>query len=368
MHSLPKISIVIPVYNVEKYLRQCLESVINQTLQDIEIICVDDGSTDNSLKILRDYASKDRRIKILTQRNKYAGIARNKGLRVAKGEYVHFLDSDDWIEKDTYEKAYKLLIESGADLIKFKAYSYNNETGEIGGRPYLDIRWVDEKCFGTCINILDNPEDTLKLPDSPWSGIYSVKFLKKHKIHFDNFICANDVGFFYRCAVNAKKIYLSSEKFVYYRENIKTSLISRRAEHFDCQVALYDVVKKETKDLPEEIKKIALEEIIHATFVWNNKCFQNYVISEKTEKHINKLMRKFLKNISEEDIAQKTQKYYKETSSKFAKEDKKLAETRKKIQKEFIANIFSVRNIGNHKVICVLGIKLKIRRKNSLNK
>ena len=97
---MPKISVIIPVYNAEKYLRVCLDSVVNQTLEDIEIICVNDGSTDKSSNILKEYAEKDGRIIILTQKNQGAAIARNKGISVAKGEYLSLLDCDDFFELD----------------------------------------------------------------------------------------------------------------------------------------------------------------------------------------------------------------------------------------------------------------------------
>lgn len=92
---MTKVSIIIPIYNVEKYLSQCLESIANQTLKDIEIICIDDGSTDNSLNILNEYKNKDKRFVILTQHNEGAANARTKGMKIAKGEYIGFVDSDD---------------------------------------------------------------------------------------------------------------------------------------------------------------------------------------------------------------------------------------------------------------------------------
>ena len=101
-----KISVIIPVYNVEKYLKKCLDSICNQTLQDIEIICVDDGSSDSSLEILRQYEAKDSRVKVLTQSNQKQGAARNNGISIAKGEYLGFIDSDDWIDLDYYEQLY----------------------------------------------------------------------------------------------------------------------------------------------------------------------------------------------------------------------------------------------------------------------
>ena len=112
---MPKISIIVPVYNVEKYLERCLDSLVNQTLNDIEILLVDDGSTDNSLKICEKYAS-DSRIKIIKQANAGQSAARNNALKVATGDYIGFVDSDDWVDTDFYEKLYNAAIQKNADI------------------------------------------------------------------------------------------------------------------------------------------------------------------------------------------------------------------------------------------------------------
>lgn len=114
-----KVSVVIPIYNVEKYLRQCLDSVVNQTLKDIEIICINDGSTDNSLDILEEYAQDDDRIKIVNlKENMGVSNARNKGIEHASGEYIGFVDPDDYIDTDFYGKLYKKASETNADIVK----------------------------------------------------------------------------------------------------------------------------------------------------------------------------------------------------------------------------------------------------------
>lgn len=114
-----KVSVIIPVYNVEAYLKRCLDSVCNQTLKDIEIILIDDCSTDGSLEILKDYASKDERIKLITlTKNQGVSIARNKGLEIAKGEYIGFVDSDDTLDLNFYEELYKKAKEKDADIVK----------------------------------------------------------------------------------------------------------------------------------------------------------------------------------------------------------------------------------------------------------
>ncbi len=110
------VSIIVPVYNREKFLTRCLDSLINQTLKDIEIICIDDGSTDKSVDILTEYQKKDERVKIILQNQEGVSAARNKGIDISTGDYLGFVDSDDYVDKDFYEKLYKATIETSADV------------------------------------------------------------------------------------------------------------------------------------------------------------------------------------------------------------------------------------------------------------
>ena len=144
MCYLPKISVIIPVYNTAKFLRQCLDSVVTQTLHDIEIICIDDGSTDASLDILNEYAENDSRITILTQQNKGAGAARNAGMRAAHGEYIHFLDSDDMISPGAYKVLYETASAEKLDVLQFncKAYFESKETeNNHEDMPKMQRQW-----------------------------------------------------------------------------------------------------------------------------------------------------------------------------------------------------------------------------------
>ena len=124
---MAKVSVINPVFNVEPYLKQCMDSVVGQTLKDIEIICVDDGSTDGSLDILKEYATEDSRIQIIEQKNAGAGAARNNGMRHATGKYLSFLDSDDFFEPRMLEKAYDLAEKDQADFV-IRPVSYREET------------------------------------------------------------------------------------------------------------------------------------------------------------------------------------------------------------------------------------------------
>ena len=124
MKQAVKVSVIIPVYNSEAYLKECLDSVVHQTLQDIEIICVDDGSTDASMDILQKYAQKDERFRILEQQHLGGGAARNLGLKEAEGEYLSFLDSDDYFELDMLQKIYLRCKEKKADVGVFGVMCY----------------------------------------------------------------------------------------------------------------------------------------------------------------------------------------------------------------------------------------------------
>lgn len=123
----PKVSIIVPIYNVEKYLPACLDSLVGQTLREIEIICVDDGSPDNSAAIVQRYMEQDARIQLIRQENKGLSAARNTGLRYARGEYIYFMDSDDWLESVAMEKCCQVAEEWNLDIVSFDAVSFVDE-------------------------------------------------------------------------------------------------------------------------------------------------------------------------------------------------------------------------------------------------
>jgi len=137
------VSIIVPVYNVEKYLEKCLESIINQTLKNLEIICVNDGSTDNSLQILEDYAKKDQRIKIINKKNRGSGAAKNTGMKNASGEYIGFVDSDDWVDLAMFEKLYNRAKSQKSDMVMCPIYIYDN----VNQGSEYDLSYFNLDCF-----------------------------------------------------------------------------------------------------------------------------------------------------------------------------------------------------------------------------
>ena len=155
---MPKVSVIVPVYNVEKYLARCLDSLVAQTLEDLEIICVNDGSTDNSANILSVYAEKDERIKIITQLNAGISEARNIGIQEASGEFIGFVDSDDFIEKDFYEKLYTSAIKNNADIAcssvirenekkKKILIEYKKEQVATSTKEKFELAHIPEHCY-----------------------------------------------------------------------------------------------------------------------------------------------------------------------------------------------------------------------------
>lgn len=167
----PKISVIVPVYNSEKYLPRCLDSIVNQTLKDIEIICVDDGSTDNSSKILQQYAARDKRIKFISQENQGLSITRNNGMALARGQYLSFTDSDDWITADMYAKLYAEAERTNADIVQCGYYKYNDKIEkEVLESPLIS----NDFC-----TVLDNIKKCYA-----WNKIWKKEFLQHNNLFF----------------------------------------------------------------------------------------------------------------------------------------------------------------------------------------
>lgn len=205
---MPKVSVIIPVYNTEKFLRKCLDSVCNQTLQDIEIICINDCSTDGSLEILREYARKDNRIKLIELlENCGAAKARNIGIDIAHGEYIGFVDSDDFVDLDFYEKLYKKAVETGADAVKGKLYLYDINTNKV----YLEA-WID-------IN------DSVKKNKANFyftftTAIYKSSLIKEYNIRFlEGLIHFEDPYFTIMAAIHYNKLEVIDDAKYYYINN-----------------------------------------------------------------------------------------------------------------------------------------------------
>ena len=226
------ISIVIPVYNIEKYLKECLDSIVNQTFKDFEAICVNDGSKDNSLKILEEYTKKDSRFRVISQENGGSGSARNNGLRHAQGKYVQFLDGDDYFEPNMLETLYNLAEKYQADIAVCSSKKVNDD-GIIteSKNPNFPLN-LYKIFFNKTFNYKDFPEDIFNLIGAvPWNKLYLKEMLNKNNLRFPNLIGPDDLCFVYMANVCAEKIIATNEEFINYRYNRPGSIQTYRANH-----------------------------------------------------------------------------------------------------------------------------------------
>jgi len=212
-----KISIIIPVYNVEKYLEQCLNSVVNQTLKDIEIICVNDGSTDNSKDILNEYAEKDSRIVIIDKKNAGLGAARNTGMEHVNGEYILFLDSDDWMDLEACESLYNYTLSHDSDLMIFKIRPYDENTNEFFKRKDYELSAVKNFFNESNVNYKMLKNSIFKFSVVAYSKFYKKSFLDKFSMKFPEGLIFEDNPFFYDVILKADKIKFLDEYYVYRR-------------------------------------------------------------------------------------------------------------------------------------------------------
>lgn len=212
---MPLVSVLVPVYNVEKYLPECLDSLVNQTLKDIEIICINDGSTDESLEILQRYASQDSRVRIIDKENTGYGHTMNVGLKNAKGDYIAIVESDDYASSNMLEKLYNYAVKYNTDIVKTS--HYNNYY--IEGKIVLSER-LKGLPKGIVINSSQCP-GLLHLADTIWSCLYRHSFLVEHGICFHETPGASfqDISFSLQCWLWAERVYLTDEAFLYYRRD-----------------------------------------------------------------------------------------------------------------------------------------------------
>lgn len=252
-----KISVIIPVYNVEKYLRQCLDSVINQTYKNLEIICINDASTDNSLEILKEYAQKDSRIILLDNEvNLHVGISRNRGLEIATGEYIHFLDSDDWMELDAYEKLVSY-IEKSSESIDILHFLSNFKA--LDNRNSVIMNYQNPELVGKLLNIEDTPDLINNFVRSSWLNIYRKGFLEENNIIFNNYPSMEDVEFHVLILIKARTVLLTNEYLLNYRINNSLSLTGRMHQFYEYSIKSYIVNCQHCETLNPVAKERLLE-------------------------------------------------------------------------------------------------------------
>lgn len=223
---MARVSVVIPVYNIERHLRQCLDSVAGQSLRDIEVICVDDGSTDASPEILADYAGRDSRFQIITQSNAGPGAARNAGMARATGEYLIFLDSDDWFEPDFLGAMVAQAEKTKADVTLCRAVEFDTETGrELPSEWMLKSQYLPGETF--------SPEEIAEhifqfTYGWPWDKLYRAEFVREAGLSYPPLPNSEDLAFVFQSLAQAEKIAVVERALVHHRVNRASSVSNSR--------------------------------------------------------------------------------------------------------------------------------------------
>lgn len=275
MNEAKSVSIVIPVFNAERYLRECLDSVIGQTYKNLEIICVDDGSSDGSFSILEEYGRADKRIRLMKQEkeSRTAALARNMGMEAAAGDYLAFLDADDFLEENAIDVAVKDIENSQADITIFNAYIYDteNDMDKLGTNVMKEWAVQHEGVIEKdAIN-----EHILDLcAFAPWNKLYASRYIANKKIRFRP-VDPDDMEFGFLCLAEADKISILNRRLVHYRRNISGTQTNRYIEEIEPIYAPFIYLK-------DELENRGLMKTFHVEFVrWFLMQFRAYAMQYK---------------------------------------------------------------------------------------
>ena len=224
---MPEISVVVPVYNVEAYLDKCIDSILNQTYREFELILVDDGSTDHCPEIIDQRAAGDERIRVIHKKNGGLSDARNEGMKIARGEYVSFIDSDDFIEPEMIEKCMAKLHETGADLVIFDFYQYYQADGR---KELIANVFSGDRTY----SLKDTPELITSIANAAWNKVYRLSLFRDHGITYPWGCLYEDLGTTYRLLARAESVAFVNEPLYDYlrdRPGNITGEFNMRAYH-----------------------------------------------------------------------------------------------------------------------------------------
>lgn len=350
----PILSVIIPVYNTEKYLVKCLDSVISQTLKNIEIICINDGSTDNSLAFLQQYNEIDKRIRIIDKKNGGLSSARNIGIENAKGRYITFVDSDDFVELDTYEKAIEKFNKPEVDLVYFST----NIIIENNLSRMQDERYFEHKYKGFIK--LSNDVMT-KMDVCAWNKVYKLSIIRKYNILFPEGLWYEDNPFFWSYGLLCDEAYFINDKFYNYlirdgsimsykKGNQKNSMISHELDSLLCFDYLLQFVFR--WKLFEKFKPVLID------------LFQDKLI--ESMRRLPKKNRMLALNKATQIVKLFDLTYYFPNNNFLSSISNKNYHNIGKINQLFLSKrqrLVGVWDADNSYILCFLGIKIKVKKK-----
>ena len=332
---MSNVSVIIPIYNVEKYLKKCLESVANQTLQDIEIICVNDGSTDGSFDILKNFSQKDPRFVIINKQNEGVSVARNVGLKKVTSPYLMFLDADDYLTPNACEALYNKIKTTKSDIVNFKGYEISDEC-------------IKETYYNPSLEKFEKSNDLndlLPVLTYCWNKIYKTTFLKNSKVAFPKGIKTAEDGVF-SLLLHFKKPKYSNfldVPLIYYRRNNINSATTNTKNCIETDIEAFKYLIEQTSFAEQnlEVQLAIVDKFLDgAVYYWNT-----YPQNRKF----------YLKDLK---------KYNEIISEKFNK-NKVLPLFINEYKKKVLQQIFSIKNDSTktHKIITILGLKIKFKKK-----
>lgn len=356
---MTKVSVIIPIYNVANFLKECLDTVINQTLKEIEIICVNDGSTDNSIDILNEYAKNDNRIIIIDKKiNLGYGHSMNVGMDNAKGEYIGIVEPDDYIKLNMYETLYKKAKEYDVDIVKSDFYRFT------GYGKNTDIRYFnianDKKYYNKIISAYSNIE-IFNFWMMNWSGIYRKDFIRRFNIKHNESPGASfqDNGFWFRCFCLSEKILFIDEAFYMNRRDNPNSSVNNKEKVF-CIKNEFDYIKDFLcKDINLKNRFI---------YIYQYRKFHSYMFSYN--RIDNKYKKLFLKTFSKEfKEAIKNNELDRRMFTDYQWNELNLIinnmnEFYKKsvIKRNIWDFIFSISEDGKYRIITIFGIRITLKK------
>lgn len=354
------VSIIIPFYNVELYIEKCIQSAINQTFKDIEIICVDDFSKDNSLKIVEKYAKLDDRIKIIRHKeNKRQGAARNTGLNVAKGQYVMFLDSDDWLEEDAIEYAYNQIHKNSNDFVYFAMNLYDEDT-KTSHPDFQRLEAFKGHFHNPKIKFSELKRPYMAFCES-CNRIYKKSFLDKYNIRYPEHLYYEDQPFIFKALLYANNVSILDRPIYNYR--IRHNSTTWKVKGFDdlLYVRKYILEKLNKSDAVDE--NFMNNYLISCMWSVVN-CFKRFSkLDKKYEKHMYEGLRDFLTLLDKNYNLDNIKNYF---DYKFVKKVIKNDYKSYKF-KIFIKSLFNIYNettsLYQYKILNILGFGIILKRK-----
>ena len=279
---MTKVSVIVPFNNVENYISKCLTSLIYQTLDDIEIICINDASTDNSKNIVSEYAKNDKRIKILNVETMSGqSFARNLGLEIASGEYIGFVDSDDWVELDMFEKMYNQAKLGDTDITMCQAQLYDDKEQRFYTDDYYSLK-ILERMGNKVFSFEETKDEILNINVVLWNKIYKRKFLNSIQVKFQDGYIYEDMLYFFETYLKATRINILWEALYYYRQNRSFSTMQNSDKKVYDRIPMVEKTYRVLEQAPffaekkAEIVSWLIDDIFHRYTLLEDKYYKDY--------------------------------------------------------------------------------------------